>query len=260
MGILQLNGKAIDPQPKINMLKSPPFVHICLAMLLVITSCSDDDSDDLPLSSTCPEGTELLFTENDSFLLIEFENAEFEGDWVLVRDLSNATGQGYMLWKGENSFGTPGNGLAKYNLQINTPGTYRFIWRSAVKEGDNGTEANDSWLRFADADDFYGEKGNGSIVYPKGTGKTPNPEGASADGWFKVYRSGNDLDFKWQARTSDNDAHDIFVRFDDAGTYTMEISGRSKGHAIDKFLLFNVNEYSQNEALALEVFSATSCE
>ncbi|MEM9858170.1 MAG: hypothetical protein AAF843_12470 [Bacteroidota bacterium] len=224
------------------------------------TSCSDDSSDDLSVGIDCGETSNLLFSEENSFVLVEFEDAIFEEGWQLVNDLSKATGRGYMLWEGENSFGQPGNGLATYRIRIATPGIYRFIWRSAVKEGDNGTEANDTWLRFADADDFYGEKSNGSTVYPKGTGKTPNPEGASSDGWFKIYRSGNDLDFKWQSNTSDNDAHPVFVKFDNAGIYTMEISGRSKGHAIDKFLLFQPDVYSQNEATALTDFSAITCE
>ncbi|MEM1408962.1 MAG: hypothetical protein AAGG59_19415 [Bacteroidota bacterium] len=227
---------------------------------ICFTSCGDDDSDDVPSGIDCEETTSLLFEEDSSFVLVEFEDAEFENEWSLISDLSNSTGRGFMLWEGDNFFGNPGNGLATYQIKINTPGTYRFIWRSAVKEGDNGTEANDSWLRFADADDFYGERSNGSIVYPRGTGKTPNPEGASSDGWFKVYRSGSDLDFKWQARTSDNDAHLIFVQFDNAGTYTMEVSARSRGHAIDKFLLFRPEIYTENEATELTVFSEITCE
>ncbi|MEM6524989.1 MAG: hypothetical protein AAGF85_12450 [Bacteroidota bacterium] len=235
------------------------LIVLCIG-IICFTSCGDDSSDDLIPGVDCGETSNALFSEENGFVLVEFEDADFEGEWVLVGDLSNSTGRGYMLWEGDNFFGQPGNGLATYRINISTPGIYRFIWRSAVKEGDNGTEANDSWLRFADADDFYGEKSDGSIVYPKGTGKMPNPEGASSDGWFKVYRSGNDLDFKWQARTSDNDAHPIFVQFNDAGTYTMEISGRSKGHAIDKFLLFQPDVYTENEATGLTDFSGITCE
>ncbi|WP_282179414.1 hypothetical protein [Maribacter stanieri] len=42
----------------------------------------------------------------------------------------------------------------------------------------------------------------------------------------------------WRSNTSDNDPHNIFVKFDDAGIYTMEVSGRSKFHALDRFVLF----------------------
>ncbi len=97
------------------------------------------------------------------------------------------------------------------------------------------------------------------VVCPKDTGKTPNPEGATKDGWFKIYRSGTDLDFKWQASTCDNNAHDVFVVFDNSGTYLMEISARSSGHGIDKFLLFN-STVNKADAIASETFSVISCD
>jgi hypothetical protein len=105
-----------------------------------------------------------------------------------------------------------------------------------VGSGNDPTESNDSWLRFNDADEFFGRKADGSIVYPKGSGLQPEPNGAGADGWFKVYSSGA-LDWKWSTRTSDNDAHVIFVTFDQPGTYTMEISARSEHHWIDRIVL-----------------------
>ncbi|MFT5738461.1 MAG: hypothetical protein ACI9SG_002816 [Maribacter sp.] len=91
--------------------------------------------------------------------------------------------------------------------------------------GGNSTEHNDTWLGFNDTSYFYGQNSAGtSTVYPKDTDKTPNPEGAGKDGWFKIYRSGNNLNFKWQASIYDTNAHDVFVVFDNPGTYLMEIS------------------------------------
>ncbi|MEO1253422.1 MAG: hypothetical protein AAFY41_00870 [Bacteroidota bacterium] len=225
-----------------------------LIFTFFLFSCSDDDN-----SSGCSEDQAPVFVELEGLLLVEAEAVDYGEGWRLVRDLSDATGSGYMRWEGENQNNNPGVGLATFNLEISTAGTYRFIWRSAVTEGDNPTEANDSWLRFPDADDYFGERNNGSIVYPKGTGKTPNPNGSSKDGWFKIYRSGTPLDFKWQAKTSDNDAHDIYVTFESAGVYTMEISGRSAGHAIDKFVLYLEDLYSEQEATESIVFSEVSC-
>jgi len=197
--------------------------------------------------SPCSGTTSSIFSEENGLLTVEFEDAEFSGDWKLRSDGDSYSGEGYMVWEGSQSLGNPGNGIVTFELKIQNPGTYQFLWKSAVKTGNNGTEHNDSWLRFADAQDFYAKNGE-SIVYPEGTGKTPNPEGATKDGWFKIYRSGNDLDFKWQARTFDNNAHDIFVVFENAGTYTMEVSARSSGHGIDKFVLFK--EMSQQDATA----------
>ena len=166
-----------------------------------------------------------------------------------------------MVWEGSQSLGQPGNGLATFQIEITNTGVYKFLWFSSVKMGNSGTDHNDTWLRFADADDFYGQKqsnGETSTVYPKGTGKTPNPEGATADGWFKIYRSGNDLDFKWQSTTFDNNGHGVYVKFDTPGTYLMEISARSSGHGIDKFVLFN-DLTTQNAAVSSTELSTISC-
>jgi len=102
-------------------------------------------------------------------------------------------------------------------------------------------------LRFPDADDFFGQKGS-SKVYPKGSGKTPNPAGASSDGWFKVYLGGT-TNWTWASSTSDNNAHKIYVKFNSAGTYTMEISGRSKHHLIDRIVLSKGVSNATNLAL-----------
>ncbi|MEM0930941.1 MAG: hypothetical protein AAGJ12_00655 [Bacteroidota bacterium] len=207
-------------------------------------------------SSNCPNGGSSFFTENNGLVSVEFENTTFQGDWELRNDANDVSGQGYMVWTGQQRLGQPGEGKATFLIEIGTPGTYQFLWKSSFRLGDNGTEHNDTWLRFPDADDFFGEKDNGSIVYPKGSGKQPNPEGSSADGWFKIYRSGNDNSFLWQARTSDNDAHDIFITFNTAGIYTMEISARSSFHGIDRFILFESDLFTRQSAInAADMFS-----
>ena len=222
----------------------------------------DDQMDDDQTGSDngCTDPEDFVFLESNGLVLVEFENTVITEDWELATREPNFTGEGYLVWNGSQSLGRPGNGIMTFRINITTTGTYRFMWHSAVLTGDNGTEHNDTWLRFNDADDFFGQKGNDSFVYPVGSGKTPNPEGASADGWFKIYRSGNDLGFKWQSSTSDNDAHNIFVTFNEPGTYLMEVSARSSGHAIDKFVLFN-ESFSVNEATdESNTFSTISCD
>lgn len=221
---------------------------------------TEDSSEEGSQSSGCTDASSYVFLEANALLMIEFEDGAFEdgAQWELISD-EDASGGVYAVWEGNNNFNAPGSGLVTFRLSVQNPGVYRFTWKSAVTQGDNGTEHNDSWLRFPDAADFYGEK-NGSKVYPKDTGKTPNPNGSSKEGWFKVYRSGNDLDFKWQARTSDNDAHDIYVEFAEAGEYTMEVSGRSEAHAIDQFVLYQEVSYTKNEATAVTAFSEIDCD
>lgn len=210
--------------------------------------------------TTCPDPSNYIFSEKDGLVLVEFENAEFSADWALKSDGDGHSGAGYMVWEGQQHLSNPGNGTATFKISITNPGTYQFIWNSAVKTGDNGTDHNDTWLRFNDAQDFYAQNADGtSTVYPKGIDKTPNPEGASADGWFKIYRSGNNLDFKWQASTFDNNPHNIFVQFDSAGTYLMEISARSSGHGIDKFVLFK-DSVTQANAISSNEESVIGCD
>ena len=217
------------------------------------------DEAENPEETSCNEPLNYIFNENEGLVLVEFENAEFTADWKLKTEGSSFSGAGYMVWEGSQSLGNPGNGKATFTINIKNPGTYQFIWFSAVTLGDNGTEHNDTWLRFSDADDFFAQNGQGtSIVYPKDIGKTPNPEGASKDGWFKIYRSGSNLDFKWQSSTFDNNAHDVFVVFEEPGTYLMEVSARSSGHGIDKFVLFN-NSVAKSDATSSTSFSSISC-
>ncbi len=242
-----------------------PFLTL-FAMVMAVASCSqestetpvqDEQSADPP--AECTNVADYIFSEKDGLVKVQFEEAIFDALWKLNGDGDEFSGKGYMVWTGSQSLSTPGQGATSFKIKIENAGVYQFLWKSAVKMGDNGTDHNDTWLRFADAADFYAQKGE-SIVYPKDSGKTPNPEGASKDGWFKIYRSGNDLDFKWQASTFDNNAHDVFVTFDEPGIYIMEISARSAGHGIDQFVLFK-EPYTKNEAIdEARPFSAISCD
>ncbi|MEM9363071.1 MAG: hypothetical protein AAGA43_10570 [Bacteroidota bacterium] len=215
------------------------------------TGDMNTDGSNGTVSNTCPEGGESFFSESNGIISVEFENTDFDGDWELRNDANDISGRGYMVWTGPQRLNQPGEGKATFLLQIGTPGTYQFLWKSSFRQGDNGTEHNDSWLRFPNANDFFGEKDNGSIVYPGDSGKQPNPEGSSSDGWFKIYRSGDDNAFLWQARTSDNDAHDIFVTFSQEGIYTMEVSARSSFHGIDRFLLFEKDTFTRQQAIEM---------
>ena len=211
---------------------------------------SSGDSGSTGSDSCTPSN--YIFEEAGGVLLGELEDSSYSGSWQKQGSGASA----YLRWTGSQFLGDPGNGVIRFKIRINSPGSYRFSWRSAVTIGSNGTEHNDTWLRFPDASDFYATKAN-STLYPKGTGKSPNPNGASADGWFKVYRTGNNTDFKWEAYTSDHDGHIIHADFDSPGIYTMEVSARSTGHGVDKFALVRT-DLNFNDALNGEM-SAISC-
>ncbi len=191
-----------------------------------------------------PDGCEQVdpdpcpnFVESNGLVVIEAENIDITGtNWQALTTFSGYTGGGHLVWKGADNFSTPGNGLIEAEIDITTPGTYRFQWRNRIGQGSNTTEHNDSWLRFPDADAFFAEM-NGSILYPTGSGQSPNPAGAGSDGWLKVYLSSSTT-WTWATLTSDNNGHNIFVSFDNPGTYTMQISGRSHDHVIDRMVMY----------------------
>ena len=203
--------------------------------------CSEDNPE--PPTGSCDADAE----EENGLVVIEAERLALGSGWVNKTTVNGYTGNGYIDWQGADSFNTPGQGTITAKIKINTPGIYLFQWRSKVGEGTNSTESNDSWLRFPDADDFYGQKGT-SKVYPKGSGKTPNPNGATSNGWFKVFLSGT-TNWTWASKTSDNDSHQIYVKFDTPKTYTMEISGRSKHHLIDRIVLSKDESNATNLSL-----------
>ena len=206
-------------------------------------------------------GTEGAFIEENGLVVIEMESApSLSGSWETEETYSTtfspnvtspgtATGGDFIVWQGPQSFSTPGNGLISYPIEITTTGTYRFQWRNQVGNGTNNTEHNDTWLKI-EADSFYGQKGSGAIVCPKGLDGSSNncsgnlPEGAGSNGWFKVYA--NATSWSWATNTSDNDPHQIFATFDAPGTYTILVSARSSSHVIDRMVLSHVTDFSGN--------------
>ena len=244
------------------------FVMLSFVSPLYLISCSDESSDDEMLimdeeeneeeedtAAICETGN--LFLEKEGLVRVDIENPSSTANgWTEARALAGFKGDGYLVWTGSDNFNNPGQGLMKFSVKINTPGTYQFVWNSRITTGNSNTEHNDSWLRIK-GDDFYGEKLNtGLRVYPRGSGKTPNPEGSSKDGWFKIYM--NRLgEWFWRSSTNDNDPYDVFVTFDNAGTYDVEISGRSRSHAIDQFVLFKTDKTLEQAKVAN--FSEITC-
>jgi hypothetical protein len=175
------------------------------------------------------------YEEINGKVIIETENMGATGQWQKQTKESGYTGTGYINWTGADSFTNTSNGVITVKIKINATGTYKFQWRSKVGEGTSPTDFNDSWLKFPDADSFYGLKGTKKI-YPTGSGLTPNPEGAGANGFFKVYSTGTTA-WTWTSKVSDRDPHDVYVQFDKPGVYTMLVAARSKNHLLDRITL-----------------------
>jgi len=191
------------------------------------------------------------FEERNGIAVLEMESAKsLPSNWKKETGTSGFTGNSFIAWRGSNFFGSPGNGVINYKVKINSPGIYRFQWRNKVGIGDNKAEHNDSWLRFPDAFDFFAQKGS-SIKYPKGgtfkkSDKVVN--GSSGSGWMKIFNSAGAGSFNWSTNTSDFDSHQIYAEFRSAGVYTIQVSGRSNGHFIDRMVIYKESEFSSGSA------------
>lgn len=175
------------------------------------------------------------FIENDGFVVMDVESAPATGNWRLERSIGGFKGRGYYVWRGDNLFGASGAGQStlRYRFRINRPGNYELSWRSRIAEGNNRTESNDSWVRFPTGRNVPGEQ--------------------ALNGWTKAYMNVIG-EWSWNARTVDNAGRKI-RQFFNAGEHVLEVSGRSRGHAIDRIALFhyNTNSFSRDrfERLAL---------
>lgn len=190
-----------------------------------------------------PSKTEICeydFNEENGLVILEAENLNVTSLWSIQNSVAGYTDYGYIVWLGSDNFGTPGIGTIEQQIKINTPGTYGFQWHCKVGHGTDPTESNDTWLRFPDATKFYATRSAGDSVYPHGICTNNCPEGAGKDGWFKVFSSGT-VDWTWTDMTSDNQGYHIQVHFDTAGVYTMQFSGRSRNHMIDRIVLHHLD-------------------
>ncbi len=215
------------------------------------------------ISGTIADGAGSAFEEDNGLVVIEAESGTIVPSWTQTT-AGGATG----IIAGDDNFTNQNGGTIPYQININTPGVYRFNWRNFFS-GSIPADENDSWLRFPNTNGvwFFGYQGNpaseaaliselegaqNNIVFPKGSPRISagtTPAGSGSNGYFKIYRTlGVSEVYDWQAKTSDNDPHNIYVRFESAGTYTMEISERSLGHAIDKIALYKVDGTNYSDA------------
>ena len=135
----------------------------------------DDSGHDTDSSNSSGGNCNYDFEEVNGRVIIEAESIDTPSGWSTGSSQSGHTGSGHIEWTGGDSFGTPGNGTTNTTIKINQTGTYKFQWRTRIGHGGNTTEANDTWLRFPDADDFFGQKENGHIVILKEAGNPQIP-------------------------------------------------------------------------------------
>ncbi|MEM9325560.1 MAG: DUF5060 domain-containing protein [Bacteroidota bacterium] len=182
----------------------------------------------------CPD-----YAEQDGIVVIEAENISPPSPWTLVND-SKATGGKYLSWGGGNNYGSPNGGEVSVELKITKTGTYRFMWLMRQPDGVASDLSNDSWVNFPDATHM-------------------NQNGVPYNGFIKVFGNGKG-EFRWAATADVNHQKSpLFVRFDQPGTYTLQLAGRSENHQIDRIVLFH-SDVAQNTATNKALNETTDCD
>ncbi len=173
------------------------------------------------------------FVEEAGQVVIEVEAEPAMGSWDESQAIEGYTGTSYYRWGGSNQ-SQGGNGLLTYEVVIQDPGNYQFMFRSRITEGENSTEGNDTFVALS-GEPIDGQQTIGSNV------------------WTKAYM--NRLDrWTWNTANKDHDPQPL-RQFFSAGLHTIKLSGRSGGHAVDRFILFKYEEKPYENAHA--VASAT---
>lgn len=188
----------------------------------LVTHSGADDPQRVPLLATSCNGPVSVGTgdylENGGLLMMQAESQGPNG-WTALNDGV----EDFYEWQGPDYFGAGDAGafgLLTYPFVINTPGTYRFQMRSLQGDLGNTDTQDDIWINFPGA---TVESVVGGVNTPIG-------------GWEKFYQN-DGAGWTWET-FSINDGSEIFVTFPAAGNFSLEVSARSQGFNIDKFVLY----------------------
>jgi hypothetical protein len=118
--------------------------------------------------------------------------------------------------------------VLRLDFRITTPGDYQFVWRSRLPDPANrpdtrDPDGNDTWLRFLSGTDVPGQAALGTE-------------------WRKVALFDHPASWSWSTHADPGKPHPdtpVCRRFE-AGMQTLELSGRSQGHMLDRLVLRRV--------------------
>ncbi|MEZ6015707.1 MAG: hypothetical protein R3F49_11370 [Planctomycetota bacterium] len=150
------------------------------------------------------------YLESNGLVVILLESRPTVGAWTFSTQTPNWTGDGYIRWDGADLFQAPGaQGVFAYDIQINTPGTYKFNLRNR-HEDPNPTEDNDVWVKMD----------NGP--------------------WEKIFSNGASSvgNWTWEARVELGPGNFPQKQYSlSAGMHRLQFSGRSNGFKMDRLHL-----------------------
>ncbi len=162
------------------------------------------------------------FFEELGIVVMEAESVPIGDQWILETEIPGFSGTGYIVGQ-IDTFNEGGKGLMRFPVQISNAGRYQLSWKSRITEGDSNTDFNDSFARLTD-----------SSGIPIDT--VPN-ENVKIGEWYKVYMNRSNQ-WSYDARNKDNDPHSLSWNLEADTLYYFEISVRSKGHGLDRIVLW----------------------
>ena len=225
-----------------------------------------------PTNNMTTPSPECDFEAVNGIVVIEAESMPLNEEWRTGTD-----GQiTYIEWGGASRNNDPTHGVMEVDILISEPGRYQLQWYTQIGMGTNATEHNDAWVKFPDADDYYGLKGEAdaeirryhkpacedqafvsTILALAQVAEVTCAQGSTRDGWMKVYSSGAQ-EWRWSARTSDNDASLVMAEFGSAGVYTFAMAARADFSRYDRIVLHR--EDLANAVVQDLTLSETACD
>ena len=153
-----------------------------------------------------------------NFISIEGEHFDLHGEWAFKND-KKASGGKYIEYTGSNSYqGVVDKNTCESNFEVKEPGTYTVKWFMRQPDDAEGDKSNDAWINFSDAIQI---------------GRTP------IKGFHKFVGRGKiNFAMNGQLELHGGDQPWMTVKFEKAGFYTLQLSGRSELLQIDKFILY----------------------
>lgn len=186
--------------------------------------------------------TSRKYMEKDGVVVIEAESIPSPAGWAYFADKSGHTGYGYYEWQTKKQGLPAGQGLLKYRFEIGTSGNYQLLLREKMRDPKNrpdtlDPDGNDVWVKFTG-------------------GKDVEKQAVLGNDWGKIAILGHPEGWTFNTNADQSKTHEITpaCRYFDKGVYTIELSGRSEGYAIDRIVLskFDAKPSTNFELAGLE--------
>lgn len=177
------------------------------------------------------------YEEQNGLIIMEAENTASDlGEWEFQTNLPNAKGSGHLQFLGNTISNGPVNSELEYTFTINKAGNYRLLLgsRRFVTPTGETDKSNDCYIKMTG--DFTAPTGlPNTISFNNLSRFTKTVAGGFTNWGYKT--------IVWQGRELQT-----VYNFKAGETYTLTMAGRSKLFAVDRILLYNIEDYDFAEA------------